>query len=103
MPHCEIYLPILGFQLGSLHENKLNFFCCFDKLLSPKDHVEEEGIIFLALVKSHDRLQRSPFTNLIGPSPPQISSVVALCACTALPMTRCTLSFEFYNYSDDHF
>lgn len=51
-----------------------------------KDHVEEEGIIFLAILKSHDRLQRSPFTSLIAAPPSYPMSwlfVSLLCTCAA--------------------
>lgn len=47
-----------------------SFFC-------PAYHPEEEGIIFLAVLESHDRLQWSPFTTLIASTPSQISSVMA--------------------------
>lgn len=61
-----------------------NYPCC-------KDHVEEEGIIFLALLKSHDGLQRSPFTSLIASTSPWIFNVLEFCVaclhCTAHDQT----------------
>lgn len=56
-----------------------NYPCC-------KDHVEEERI------KSHDRLQRGPFTSLIAPTSPQLSNVMDFC----LACVHCTAHDQTY-------
>lgn len=74
-----IYAPrskMLTYSVSLKGESVLNpiwiSFCCL------RDHVEEEGILFLLISKPHDSLQRSLFTSLIPP-PPQISDIIALC------------------------
>lgn len=72
-----MFIYTFSFYYGENAQKWSNcLFAAFKSLACFKDHVEEEGVIFLAFLKSYDRLQRSPFMNLIAHL---ISSVIAPC------------------------